>query len=67
MSKNCYFIVKQDQDQAEKICALCIECKENYYPDEGWFWEGTKNGYGPWLYQCCNCSQVIHNPELGEK
>lgn len=67
MSENCYFIVKKEQDQPEKICALCVKCKEETYPEEGWLWSGLKDGYGPWLYKCCHCNHVIHDPNLGEK
>lgn len=56
--QDCYFFIDMDKDvsDAERtISILCCECREEHYPNIGWFWEGTKLGYGPWNYKCCKC------------
>lgn len=59
MSEDCYFFIDMDKDVPEEkrtISVLCVKChKEHYTPDTGWFWPGSKEGYGPWEYKCSNC------------
>jgi hypothetical protein len=29
-------------------------------PDTGWLYMGSKEGYGPFDYECCHCGKFIH-------
>lgn len=59
LSPDCYFYIDADlpEDQ-QKVNPLCLECHKNY-PDLGWFWEGSKMGYGPYDFICSKCGHVI--------
>lgn len=56
---DCYFYIDADlpEDQ-QKVNPLCLECHKSY-PDLGWFWEGSKMGYGPYDFICSKCGNVI--------
>lgn len=63
MPKDCYFFVDSDPNvpENEKIMkVLCVECKDQHMPDTGWFYPGSKEGYGPYDYQCCKCGNFLH-------
>lgn len=71
MSEDCYFYVDMEQDvpdEERKVSPLCIHCHEDKFPGQnvGWFWQGSINGYGPWVYQCKICGRVIHKPDQEE-
>ena len=40
---------------------LCEKCHLEF-PNLGWFWEGSKLGYGPYDFVCSKCEHVIHSP-----
>jgi DNA-directed RNA polymerase subunit RPC12/RpoP len=61
MSENCYFYIPETEEQ--KMSVLCMECHKKHHPESGWFWEGTKLGYGPWTYKCNICEHIVHQPQ----
>ena len=66
MSEDCYFFVDPDPNIKEEdrtMNILCIECHDKHMPDTGWFYEGTKNGYGPYEYRCCRCDKQVNDKE----
>lgn len=63
MSRDCYFYIDTQVPEEERtISPLCVECREEHYPQIGWLWE-AENGFGEWLYQCRVCGCVIHDPK----
>lgn len=66
-SQDCYFYVDTTQDLPEEeriMSPLCIQCRDEHFPDVGWFWAGSKKGYGPWNYNCKNCGKSIHKKRI---
>lgn len=58
-SKDCYLWIDQSIPEKErKINVLCQKCHEKD-PEIGWFWEGSKLGYGPFDF-ICSCGHPIH-------
>lgn len=58
MAQDCFFYVDMEQDVPDEekcISVLCVKCRKEKYPDAGWFWAGSKLGYGPWPYSCNVC------------
>ena len=58
--EDCYFFVSVDNLEEKKMAVLCVDCKHKDYPDVGWYWEGSRLGYGPFNYICCKCNKVIY-------
>jgi hypothetical protein len=60
--ENCYFWIDSELPEEErKINALCEKCHNEKFQNKGWFWEGSKRGYGPFDFICSECSHVIHS------
>ena len=57
--ENCYFWIDSTLPE-EKQCieTICLDCFEKY--QQGWFWNGSEKGYGPFDYICDKCSKIIH-------
>ncbi len=58
MPQDCYFFVDMDEaidDSRRTLSVLCVSCRNAEHPDTGWFWEGSREGYGPWEYTCVHC------------
>jgi hypothetical protein len=58
--EDCYFytdisLLKDEQE----ISALCMECYKKHQIN-GWFWEGSRLGYGPYDFICSKCGHEIH-------
>ncbi len=67
-NEDCYFFVDIEQPEAERcMSVLCVECHDQHLPDTGWFHEGSKEGYGPFDYQCCKCGKYLHRCDIDEK
>jgi len=67
--ENCWFWIDKDlpEDQ-QKINVLCQTCHETKFQDLGWFWEGSRLGYGPFDFICEKCGHIISKAEkAGEK
>lgn len=58
---DCYFFVDLNiPEEKRTMSILCIECHDKDMPDVGWFYEGSKEGYGPFEFKCCLCGEIIH-------
>ena len=64
--ENCFLYVDNTlKEEEQTINVLCVACHEKN-PDIGWFWEGSKLGYGPFDFICSKCGHVIYTkPETG--
>lgn len=63
MAEDCYFFVDMDKDVPDEqrtMSVLCVPCHDQHYPQAGWFWPGSENGYGPWEYKCCVCGKNVN-------
>jgi hypothetical protein len=47
------------------MSALCEKC-HLANPSLGWFWEGSRLGYGPFEYVCNKCGHIIHAAPLAK-
>jgi hypothetical protein len=68
--QDCYIF--EDEEVPVRIRTMsfiCRECKEEHYPDtEMHFHQGSTEGYGPFVYECCKCGCVLHEePEEEEE
>lgn len=60
-AENCYFWTDETIPEDKRtINVLCMECHEKN-PELGWFWEGSRLGYGPFEFVCNTCGHVVHN------
>lgn len=49
------------------IEVLCIECHKEKMPECGFFYEGSKEGYSNYDWQCSLCKKFIHKAEEEEE
>lgn len=54
--QDCYFLYIEENESVE---CVCVECKNKYYPQDGWFWEGSKKGYGSGKVACLKCGKIL--------
>ena len=69
-NENCYFYINEEVPEAERdVKVLCEKCHDEKFPTKGWFWEGSKRGYGPFDFICseCNCIVYSHEKDQNEK
>jgi hypothetical protein len=61
MDKDCYFFIDESvPEEKRKISVLCVECHDTKMPKTGMFYEGSKEGYGPFDYKCCVCGTLVN-------
>lgn len=61
--EDCYLWMDESIPEEERtINVLCEQCHLKY-PGLGWFWEGSKLGYGPFDFICNKCEHVIYDPK----
>jgi hypothetical protein len=61
MNNDCYFWIDNQVPEEERIMnVMCVDCHVDSQHDSGWFWEGSKKGYGPYEYKCDKCGKIIH-------
>ena len=61
--EDCYFFIDPDPSVPEEqktMSILCVKCHRDT-PDVGWFYQGSKDGYGPFVYECTRCNKMIYN------
>ena len=59
--EDCYFFIDGEKPEDQRaMSVLCVPCRNKVYPGIGWFWEGSKNGYGPWNYICSVCGKKLN-------
>jgi hypothetical protein len=69
MAEDCYFFVRMDDeipDHDKKLSILCMPCRAQHYPNIGWFWKGSVDGYGPYKYICCECGKDVSKGDYGQ-
>lgn len=65
--EDCYFYIDDSQPEEERnLNVLCIKCHE-HFPDLGWFWQGSKHGYGPYDFVCAKCQHIVYSPTLADR
>lgn len=58
--EDCYLWMDESILEEERTMnVLCQQCHLTY-PGLGWFWEGSKLGYGPFEFICNKCGHVVH-------
>ena len=61
---DCYFFVDHTVPlEQRKISVLCVECHDTKMPDTGMFYNGSKEGYGPFEYKCCLCGKIVNKDD----
>jgi hypothetical protein len=64
MDLDCYFFVDLSVPENDRtMSVLCTDCHDNKMPDVGWFYKGSKEGYGPYEFKCCICGRIVHEAE----
>ena len=71
--EDCYLWMDETvSEEARTMNILCEKCHLKF-PGLGWFWEGSRLGYGPFDFICDKCGHVVHsapksstNNELGQ-
>ena len=58
--EDCYFYTDASLPESEQVIqVMCVGCVRERQLD-GWFWEGSRLGYGPFDFICNLCGHVIH-------
>lgn len=70
-NQDCYFFFDSEKNQnipegQQKLSVICLPCRDEHYPGVGWFWKGSKEGYGPWKYICCQCGNDVNFDAEGD-
>jgi hypothetical protein len=59
--EDCYLWMDQKVPADQRtIKILCEQCHLKF-PELGWFWEGSRLGYGPFDFICDQCGHVVHS------
>lgn len=62
---DCYFFVDQEvPEKDQKMLVMHVECRNTHKPNQGWFYQGSVEGYGPFDFRCCICNELVHKAEL---
>ena len=58
--EDCYIWMDETIPEDQRTMnILCEQCHVKY-PGLGWFWEGSRLGYGPFDFICNKCGHVVH-------
>ena len=58
---DCYLYIDHSVPESERtIGVLCTECHKEKKPDSGFFYQGSKEGYSNYDWQCDICKKYIH-------
>lgn len=61
---DCYIFINPSVPEEQRVVeALCVECRNEKLPDSGFFYEGSKEGYSDFDWQCSICKKYIHKIE----
>jgi hypothetical protein len=64
---DCYFFVDESLPLREqRMSVACVGCHAAEIPEAGWFYRGSKEGYGPFVYKCSFCNKIIYQPSEGD-
>lgn len=59
-NQDCYLWIDESVPEDERTMnVLCMECSKQF-PGLGWFWEGSRLGYGPFEFTCKKCGHIVH-------
>lgn len=59
--EDCYFYIDYAIPEEERtMSVLCVDCRKEKMPDTGVFYQGSRNGYGPFDFQCEICKKFVH-------
>lgn len=58
-----YMLIEKDENNEQIVVCTCVECRDIHYPNVGWFYEGSIEGYSDDLWKCYKCGKVIHDTE----
>lgn len=65
---DCYFFVDLEVPEEDRtISSMHIGCRNEKRPNEGWFYQGSVEGYGPFDYRCKVCNGLIHEAGRNDK
>ena len=65
-NEDCYFFVDSSLPEEERtINCMCLKCHDKH-PETGWFWHGSKAGYGPNEFTCDLCGHMVSKPQTGK-
>ena len=60
-NEDCYFWTDEKLPEENRVVnVMCKDCHQK--TPKGWFWEGSKHGYGPYDFICSECGCVIFAP-----
>lgn len=61
--EDCFFYIEGDCEETKRMRVMCVGCS-SANPGLGWFYNASKDGYGPFKYVCSKCDKVIYeHPE----
>lgn len=62
---DCYFFVDGDgSDGDRRIRPMHVGCRDDR---PSWFYKGSEEGYGPFLYRCAVCGEDIYDNRKNEE
>lgn len=57
--QDCYLWIDESAPEDERtVNVLCMGCSKKF-PGLGWFWEGSRLGYGPFDFICNKCGHIV--------
>lgn len=59
------FIDTSVPEQERTVEVLCVECHKEKMPNSGFFYEGSKEGYSNYDWQCVMCKKYVHKAVEG--
>lgn len=62
-NEDCYIWIDESVPEDEQRMNICCEKCHLQYPKLGWFWEGSKLGYGPFEFICNKCGHIVYDPK----
>lgn len=57
IQQDSYWFIEGESESA-KMNAICVICAKKQ--NKGWFWEGSRLGYGDYDLFCSSCNNVIY-------
>lgn len=57
IQQDSYWFIEGESNDA-KMNALCVICAKKQ--NKGWFWEGSRLGYGDYDLFCASCNNAIN-------
>jgi hypothetical protein len=62
-NEDCYIWIDETIPEDDRTMNICCEQCHLKYPGLGWFWEGSKLGYGPFEFICNKCGRTVYDPK----